>query len=54
MTDVRALLCIEDSSGIKVFIAEDPKSCVAIGTGKALNSLDVLETNALNKRAPYL
>ena len=45
---------IEDRTGIKVVIAEDPKSCVAIGTGKALNSLDVLETNALNKRAPYL
>lgn len=45
---------IEDRTGIKVVIAEDPKSCVAIGTGKALNNLDVLETNALNRRAPYL
>ena len=27
---------IEESTGIKVTIAEDPKSCVAIGTGKAL------------------
>ena len=45
---------IEDRTGIKVVIAEDPKSCVAIGTGKALNNLDVLETNALNRKAPYI
>ena len=45
---------IEDRTGIKVVIAEDPKSCVAIGPGKALNNLDVLETNALNRKAPYL
>lgn len=45
---------IEDRTGIKVVIAEDPKSCVAIGTGKALNNLDVLETNALNRKPPYL
>ena len=40
--------------GIKVIIAEDPKSCVAIGTGKSLDILDKLESNALNRRAPYL
>ena len=45
---------IEDRTGIKVIIAEDPKSCVAIGTGKALDELDKLEGNSLNKRAPYL
>ena len=45
---------IEDRTGIKVIIADDPKSCVAIGTGQALNNLDVLEKNALNRRAPYL
>lgn len=45
---------IEDRTGIKVIIAEDPKSCVAIGTGKALNELDALEGNSLNRRAPYL
>ena len=45
---------IEDKTGIKVTIADDPKSCVAIGTGQALNNLDVLEKNALNRRAPYL
>ena len=45
---------IEDRTGIKVIIAEDPKSCVAIGTGKALDQLESLKTNYLNKRAPYL
>ena len=45
---------IEDRTGIKVIIADDPKSCVAIGTGKALNELEALESNSLNRRAPYL
>ena len=45
---------IEDRTGIKVIIAEDPKSCVAIGTGKALNELDSLKSTYLNKREPYL
>lgn len=45
---------IEDRTGIKVIIAEDPKSCVAVGTGKALNELDALESNSLNRKAPYL
>ena len=40
--------------GIKVIIAEDRKSCVAIGTGKSLDILDKLESNSLNRRAPYL
>ena len=45
---------IQERTGIEVHIADDPTSCVAIGTGKALNELDVLEGNALNRRAPYL
>ena len=45
---------IEDKTGIQVNIAEDPMSCVAIGTGKALDQLESLENNALNRRAPYL
>lgn len=45
---------IQECTGIKVIIAEDPKSCVAIGTGKSLDILDKLESNALNRRAPYL
>ena len=45
---------IQDRTGIQVNIAEDPTSCVAIGTGKALNELESLEGNSLNRRAPYL
>ncbi|MDD6880381.1 MAG: rod shape-determining protein [Firmicutes bacterium] len=45
---------IEDRTGIKVIIADDPKSCVAIGTGQALDQIDSLKTNYLNKKAPYL
>jgi len=45
---------IEDRTGINVIIAEDPMSCVAVGTGKALDELEKLEGNSLNKRAPYL
>lgn len=45
---------IEESTGIKVSIAEDPKSCVAIGTGKALDSIDVLENSQLNRKKSYL
>lgn len=42
---------IEESIGIKVIIAEDPKSCVAIGTGKALETIDKLKSNAVNKKS---
>ncbi len=45
---------IEDRTGIKVVVAEDPKSCVAVGTGKALDELEALKSNYLNKKAPYL
>lgn len=45
---------IQDRTGINVKIADEPKSCVAIGTGKALDQLEALENNQLNKRAPYL
>ena len=45
---------IEERTGIPVTIAEDPKSCVAIGTGKALNSMDMLENNKLNKKRNFI
>ena len=45
---------IKDRTGIDVNIADDPKTCVAIGTGKALEDLDQIEGNSLNRRAPYL
>ncbi|MBR0596917.1 rod shape-determining protein [Sinanaerobacter chloroacetimidivorans] len=44
---------IEKSTGIKVVVADDPKSCVAMGTGKALNSIHVLEKNQLNQRREF-
>ncbi len=34
---------IKESTGINVMIAQDAISCVAIGTGKALDNLDILE-----------
>ncbi|MDD7511130.1 MAG: rod shape-determining protein [Peptostreptococcaceae bacterium] len=45
---------IAERTGIDVRIAEDPTSCVAVGTGKALNALESLEGNSLNRKAPYL
>lgn len=41
---------IERHTGIKVILAEDPRSCVAIGTGKALDSIHTLEKNSINKK----
>ncbi|CCY71228.1 rod shape-determining protein MreB [Clostridium sp. CAG:921] len=35
---------IEERTGIPVMIAEDAQSCVATGTGKALNHVELLET----------
>ncbi len=41
-------LLLEERMGIPVMIAEDAQSCVAIGTGKALNHIELLEEgNAL-------
>lgn len=59
ITGGSALLCgidkrIEDRTAIKVVVAEDPKSCVAVGTGKSLDILEKLESSSLNRRAPYL
>ena len=35
---------IEERTGIPVMVAEDAVSCVAMGTGKALNHIELLET----------
>lgn len=35
---------LEERTGISVMIAEDAQSCVATGTGKALNHIELLET----------
>lgn len=45
---------IKDSVGIEVKIADSPKECVAKGTGEALNNMDILENNALNRRRTYI
>lgn len=45
---------IRDSVGIEVRIAENPKECVARGTGEALNDIDALENTSLNKRKTYI
>ncbi len=37
---------IEDSTGIKTILADEPASCVAIGTGKALDNLNLLSSKA--------
>lgn len=45
---------IEQRTGITSIIAENPMDCVAIGTGKALDSMLILENAALNKRKSYM
>lgn len=45
---------ISERTGIPVIIADDPKSCVAFGTGKALDSLDMIESNQMNRRKPFI
>ena len=43
---------IAERTGMEVKIAEDPKSYVAIGTGKALDELDLLLGDSLNRKGP--
>ena len=37
-------------TGIHAFVAEDPITCVAIGTGKALDNIDALKTSGVYKK----
>ncbi len=39
---------LQEKTGINVMIAQDTVSCVALGTGKALDDLDVLDSKARN------
>ena len=39
---------LQEKTGINVMIAQDTVSCVALGTGKALDNLDVLEGKSRN------
>lgn len=41
---------IKQRTGIDVRIAEEPMSCVAVGTGKALENLDIIEKSDMNRR----
>ena len=41
---------IEDRTKIQVRIAEDPKSCVAIGTGQALKHMGAISSNKMTNR----
>ncbi|MGI6204523.1 MAG: rod shape-determining protein [Anaerovoracaceae bacterium] len=41
---------VQDRINIDVRIAEDPLSCVAIGTGKALDNIEIVQRSAMNKR----
>ncbi|MDR0885955.1 MAG: rod shape-determining protein MreB [Clostridiales Family XIII bacterium] len=45
---------IKKRTGIDVYIADEPKNCVAIGTGKALNSMDAIEMSRVNKKKQLL
>jgi rod shape-determining protein MreB and related proteins len=45
---------IKQRTGIKVTIAEEPTTCVAKGTGMALDNLRVIESSRLNKRQSYI
>ncbi len=43
---------IQERTGIEVRVAEDPKSCVAIGTGEALKSMELIENSQINRQKP--
>lgn len=45
---------IKQRTGIKVTIADEPTTCVAKGTGMALDNLRVIESSRLNKRQSYI
>ena len=45
---------IADRTNMEVRVADDPKSCVAVGTGKALDEIDALQNTSLNRRDPFL
>lgn len=44
---------IEERTKIKVNIAEDPKSCVAIGTGQALKHMDAISSNRMTNKQEF-
>ena len=44
---------INRETGIPVYLADDPLSCVALGTGKALDSLGDLQDSAMTSKRSY-
>jgi len=40
---------LQEKTGINVIIADDAISCVALGTGKALDNIEILEKNAVTE-----
>ena len=46
-------LLLQKETGISVRVAEDAVSCVAIGTGKALDSIDSLRENVNISKRKY-
>ncbi len=44
---------LNKKTGIDVVLADDPISCVAIGTGKALDNIEVLEERIVKRRTIY-
>lgn len=45
---------IAEHTGMEVRVADNPEQCVAIGTGKALDVIESIESNKLNAKEPYL
>ena len=41
---------ISENTKVPCYVAEDPVSCVAIGTGRALESIDVFSDNLMSGR----
>ena len=41
---------ISENTKVPCYVAEDPVSCVAIGTGRALESIDVFSDNLVSGR----
>ena len=44
---------IKQRTGINVRIAENPMDCVAIGTGRALENIDILQKSTINRRRRF-
>lgn len=40
---------LQEKTGINVIIADDAISCVALGTGEALNSIEAIEQSAISE-----